>query len=578
MSRLPDAFIDDLLARTDLVALIGETHQLKKAGKEYEARCPFHDEKSASFTVSPVKGFYHCFGCGAHGTAIKWLMETRSMSFREAAEMLALRVGLALPAAVPSQRPRVESSAPLLAACSRAADYFREQLTAHVEAQDYLLQRGITADTAARFGIGFAPNVWDGLRKALANVRKEVLADAGLLSVAGTGHAYDKFRGRIMFPIHDRRGRTIGFGGRAVDVDGAPKYLNSPETPIFAKGNVLYGLNHVAVEYPTGAPQLVVVEGFLDVVSLAQAGVTTAVATLGTALTEQHVEALYNATDDVIFCFDGDAAGRRAAWKALETVLPALEDGRSAAFLFLPDGEDPDSIAQAEGGDAFRARIDAALPLSEFLFGELAKPLNLARIEDRAKLSKLAKPLIDRMPAGVYRELMRARLIELAGAAAPPVADESAAALIQRTPIRQAIALLLHSPQLAARLPVSPAFRRVNRPGAALLADLIDFLTLSPEASTADVLAHFQGRDEAESLRRLAAMSLPGDDDQQLAELRAALGRLDKSARRRRIELLKQQDMLTADETNELKDLLRFDRDPARRLPAVAPHASGTRH
>lgn len=578
MSRLPDAFIDDLLARTDLVALIGETVQLKKAGKEYEARCPFHDEKSASFTVSPSKGFYHCFGCGKHGTAIKWLMEARKLTFREAAELLAQRAGLTLPASVPAERQRAEGSAQLLAACSRASDYFREQLTAHIEAQEYLLRRGITADTAARFGIGFAPNAWDGLRKALTNVRKEVLADAGLLSVADNGHAYDKFRGRIMFPIQDRRGRTIGFGGRTVDVDGAPKYLNSPETPIFTKGSVLYGLSNVAVAYPTGAPQLIVVEGFLDVVSLAQAGVDTAVATLGTALTAQHVEAIFNATDDVLFCFDGDAAGRRAAWKALETILPALEDGRSAAFLFLPEGEDPDSIAKTEGGDAFRARMASATPLSEFLFGELAKPLTLARIEDRAKLSKLATPLIDRMPAGVYRELMRARLTELAGAAAPSVPDEATAAMIQRTPIREAITLLLHSPQLVARLGVSPAFRRVNRPGAALLADLIDYLTLSPEATTDAVLDHFQGREEADSLRRLAATPIAGDEEQRLADLRTALGRLDKAARRRRIDLLKLQDMLSAEETAELRDLLRYDRDPARRLPAVAHLTPRTRH
>lgn len=578
MSRLPDAFVDDLLAKTDLAALIGETHPLKKAGKEYQARCPFHEEKSASFTVTPSKGFYHCFGCGRHGTAIKWLMDTRSMSFRDAAELLARRVGMSLPAAVPAERQRVEGTSHLLSAVSRAADYFREQLTADIDAQEYLLQRGITAQTAAKFGVGFAPNAWDGLRKALANVRRDTLTAAGLLSVAGNGHAYDKFRGRIMFPIQDRRGRTLGFGGRGLAADAAPKYLNSPETPIFQKGAVLYGLFNAAVEFPTGAPQLVVVEGFFDVLSLAQAGVTEVVATLGTALTSQHVDAVFQTTDDALFCFDGDAAGRRAAWKALETVLPAMEDGRSAAFLFLPDGEDPDSIIRAEGGEAFRTRMAGAVPLSEFLFNELAKPLNLARIEDRAKLSKLAGPLIDRMPAGVYRELMRARLIELAGAAAPSVPDESATALVQRTPIRQAIALLLHNPQLAGRLTVSPAFRRVNRPGADLLADMLDYLVLTPDATTEDLMEHFAGRAEADSLRRLAAVPMVGGDADQLAELRGALGRLDKAARRRRIDLLKQQDELSADETSELADLLRFDRDPARRLPAVAPPTPRTRH
>lgn len=586
MSRLPDAFVADLLAKTDLVALIGAKVVLKKAGKEFTARCPFHEESSPSFTVSPVKGFYHCFGCGAHGTALKWLMETENMEFREAADFLARRVGLTLPADQPGERGQRQGgeTAQLLAACSRAAEFFREQLTGELDAQEYLLHRGITAETVARYGIGYAPSDWHGLRNALKSFPRTVLVRAGLLSQADNGHTYDKFRSRIMFPIHDRRGRVIAFGGRAIATGASPKYLNSPETPLFQKGRELYGLFHVAQEYPTGVPELIVVEGYTDVAALAQSGITNAVGTLGTAVTAEHVAAIFNATEDVLFCFDGDNAGRRAAWRALEAVLPSMIDGRQASFLFLPEGHDPDSLVQAEGADAFRARLTGATPLSEFLFAELAKSVDMARIEGRAKLARNALPLIEQIPAGVYRDLMRARLSELTGAPAPAAASAPAPnlspGLAQRTPIRQAIALLLRAPHLASQLPVSPAFRLVSRPGAALLAEMLDFASLNPDATTGALLSHFADRPEADSLRKLAEAELPSDPTDQLADLRGALGKLDRYARQRRIELLHLQDEISPEETIELRDLLQFDRDARRRRPSRArpAPASSTRH
>lgn len=582
MSRLPDSFIELLLDKTDLVALIGEKLMLKKVGKEYEARCPFHDEKSASFKVTPTKGFYHCFGCGAHGTAIKWVQEMDRLDFREAVEILARRAGLAVPAQEAPSGGRGQrmsgTAAQLLAACAQAAAFFREQLTADLEAQEYMLQRGITAEMAERFGIGYAPNSWDGLRKELKMFRRDVLVRAGLLSQADNGHAYDKFRGRIMFPIHDRRGRVIAFGGRAISPGTSPKYLNSPETDLFQKGSELYGLSVVLQDHPAGAPELVVVEGYTDVTSLHKVGITTAVGTLGTAVTADHVQLMFKATDDVTFCFDGDKAGRRAAWGAVEAVLPVMTDGRSASFMMLPEGMDPDEAAHAEGGDRFRERLAAAVPLSEFLFAELVKSVDMASIEGRAKLAKKAMPLIEQIPEGVYRELMRARLSELTGAPTPPPPSVKAPSLAERTPIRQAIALLLRNPRLASQLPVSRAFRAVPRPGAALLAEMLEYANLNPDATTAAVLDYFGDRDEASALQTLAAAALPEDPTEQLADLRGALERMDKQARRRRIELLETKTEITSEEATELRDLLQFDRDPRKRRPAPAPATSRTRH
>src|ERR1700682_770727 len=368
---IPNDFIQTLLTRTDLVE-VGDRHvPLKKAGANYTACCPFHSEKTPSFTVSPSKQFYHCFGCGAHGTAIGFLMEYAGKSFPDAVDELAREVGLEVPQAVsPVQVARREQSEDIFELLLRAAKFYRTALKEAPGAIEYLRARGLTGPVPARFGIGYAPDDWQPLSKVFADYQGKALEVAGLVIAGDGGKRYDRFRHRIMFPIHDASGRGVGFAGRVLD-DGEPKYLNSPETPVFAKGRELYGLFQARPAI-RAAGKVVVVEGYMDVVALAQHGVEFAVATLGTATTPTHAQKLFRVTDAVIFCFDGDEAGRRAAWRALENTLSVLADGKDARFLFLPDGEDPDDTIRQRGKAVFEALIDQATPLSDFLLNELA--------------------------------------------------------------------------------------------------------------------------------------------------------------------------------------------------------------
>lgn len=425
--RIPDAFIDDLVARTDIVEVIGARVPLKRAGREYQARCPFHDERTPSFTVSPTKQFYHCFGCGAHGTAIRFLMDYERMEFLDAVEELASRAGMEVPRET-RQRNQDGEVRDLYAALEAAQGFFRRQLAGADVARDYLARRGVDEATAGRFGIGWAPQGWDALKSALGTDarRLKLLERAGLLSSSDGGRVYDKFRARVMFPIHDRRGRVIAFGGRVLEKDDGPKYLNSPETALFHKGRELYGLWQVRQAHAK-IPRLVVVEGYMDVVSLFQFGVDTAVATLGTATTPDHAELLFRNAADVYFCFDGDRAGRAAAWKAVESVLPRMRDGRQAFYLFLPDGEDPDSIVRAEGAGGFDQRLQAATPLSEFVFAELSAEVNLNTLDGRARLAERARPLLQRIPDGAFRDLMLQQLTTLTGVGAAADGPQSAA-------------------------------------------------------------------------------------------------------------------------------------------------------
>ncbi|MFO7857698.1 MAG: DNA primase, partial [Ectothiorhodospiraceae bacterium] len=401
--RIPDAFIDELLARADIVELIGSRLQLRKAGANYQALCPFHSEKTPSFSVSPSKQFYHCFGCGAHGTAIRFLMEYDRLSFPEAVEHLARQVGMDVPReAQPRSDPQAAGLYPLL---EKAEAAFRGWLRGHPErerAVAYLRRRGLSGTIAARYGIGFAPPGWDNLLRELGNA--EELVRAGLAIQRDSGGTYDRFRDRIIFPIRDRRGRPVGFGGRVLD-DGEPKYLNSPETPVFHKGRELYGL-HECLQQQRYPDPILVVEGYMDVVALAQQGLPNAVATLGTATTTDQVERLFRTTRNVVFCFDGDTAGQQAAWRALENTLPALRDDRQARFLFLPEGEDPDSLVRAQGAEAFLGRVTEAEPLSGFLFRELERDAELHTPDGRARLVERAAPVIARCPAGVFRDML----------------------------------------------------------------------------------------------------------------------------------------------------------------------------
>lgn len=418
MARIPDSFLQDLLARTDLVEIIDARVPLKKTGRNYSACCPFHNEKTPSFTVAPDKQFYYCFGCGAKGNALGFLMEYEHLGFPEAVKQLADRAGVEVPreqedAASRQRKSHIDS---LLELLERADRFYRQQLKSAAERQpavDYLKARGLSGQVAARFGLGFAPPGFDNL------IRELSLDEAGLaLALEGgllvrredTGRTYDKFRERVMFPIRDSRGRTIGFGGRVLG-DAKPKYLNSPETPVFHKGRELYGLWEWR-QSRDQAKQLFVVEGYMDVIALAQYGVPNVVATLGTATTEDHAGKLFRQVDEVVFCFDGDNAGRRAAWRALESVLGVLEDGKQARFLFLPDGDDPDSLVRREGREGLLARADEAPPLTQFLFQHLEQDLDMSTLDGRARLARLALPYLQRTKGLFYRSLLRKELAD----------------------------------------------------------------------------------------------------------------------------------------------------------------------
>ncbi|KFN49062.1 DNA primase [Arenimonas composti] len=567
MARIPDAFIDELLARTDVVEVVGSRVPLKRQGREYSARCPFHDERSPSFTVSPTKQFYHCFGCGAHGTAISFLMNYDRLEFLDAVEELAKRAGMEVPRDT-RQRNQDGETQELLAALDAAQQFFRQQLSASPKAKAYLERRGVDAENRERFGIGYAPDAWDALKNALGTDERRLarLEKAGLFSRKDAGRVYDKFRDRVMFPIHDRRGRVIAFGGRVLEKDDGPKYLNSPETPLFHKGRELYGLWQVRQAHAK-VPRLVVVEGYMDVVSLFQFGVTTAVATLGTATTPDHAELLFRNAADVYFCFDGDRAGRGAAWKALESVLPRMKDGRQAFFLFLPEGEDPDTIVRKEGAAGFDARLVQAMPLSEFFWNELAKDVNLVGMEGKARLAERAKPLLAQIPDGAFRDLMQQRLTTLTGvggaaeaAAPPPPARAIArggvrgARPAKRSHVRTAITLLLQKPALVEVIQPPHLFAALDLPGIPLLLDLITLLRERPHLNTGAILEHFAGREEAAALQKLALDSEPGSDAELAEVLAGALAALDAQTRRQRFEALsakEQREGLTAEEQRE---------------------------
>lgn len=417
MSLIPQRFIDDLLDKVDIVDVVGSRISLRKSGKNYSARCPFHDEKSPSFTVSPDKQFYYCFGCGAGGNAIGFVMDYDRTEFPQAVEQLAKHCGLEVPRETTRNDPADSRRKQLYSVLEEAEKYYRSQLRGHPDSKiavDYLKTRGLTGAIAGTFGIGFAPPGWDNLITHLGHddSRVTLLLEAGLVirKDDGGNRVYDRFRQRIMFPIRDTRGRTIGFGGRVLG-DDKPKYLNSPETPVFHKGSELYGLYEAHTQLRE-IPNLVVVEGYMDVVALAQHGIHNAVATLGTAATDEHLAKLFRYTSEVIFCFDGDNAGRKAARRALETCLPAMTDGRSARFLFLPEGEDPDTLVRKLGTEGFSKLLTSAQPLSEFLFTALQEGLNLDSVDGKARLSKLCAPLINRIPDGVYRQLMLKQLAQ----------------------------------------------------------------------------------------------------------------------------------------------------------------------
>ncbi|HTS21545.1 MAG TPA: DNA primase [Casimicrobiaceae bacterium] len=481
---IPNDFIQTLLARTDIVEVIDRYVPLKKAGANYVACCPFHSEKTPSFTVSPGKQFYHCFGCSAHGTAIGFLMEYGGKAFPDAVEELAQGAGLEVPRTATGagelQRGQAED---LGEALVQAARFYRAALKDSPRAIEYLKQRGLTGAIAARFGLGYAADEWQPLARAFANYQDKALETAGLVITGEGGKRYDRFRDRVVFPIHDASGHVVGFGGRVIG-PGEPKYLNSPETPLFSKGRELYGLFQARPAIRS-AGKVVVVEGYMDVVALAQHGVEYAVATLGTATTPVHVQKLFRITDTVVFCFDGDDAGRRAAWRALENALPVLADGKQARFLFLPDGEDPDDAVRARGTEAFEAMVEAAVPLSDFLLAELARRSPPRSAEGRAAMIAAAKPLLSSLNAPVLAALLRRRLAESAG-----------------LPERDLATLLPLAADAPARPPRGPAG---GRAAPSLLRGLVQCLLSAPDLARKVDVPRPEGADaDAQALAALA--------------------------------------------------------------------------
>lgn len=513
---IPESFIQELLNRVDIVDVIDRSVPLKKAGANYSACCPFHNEKSPSFTVSPTKQFYHCFGCGAHGTAIGFLMEHLGLSFVEAVHELAKSVGMIVPQERrdPDQ-PQQKVMLGLQDILQRASNYYRHELKKSSRAIEYLKGRGLSGQVAARFQMGYAPGGWQNLEAVFDDYNAEALKTAGLVIENEQGRRYDRFRDRIMFPIHDQKGQVIGFGGRILQAQGeddGPKYLNSPETPLFQKGHELYGL-FLARKAIRDAGRVLVVEGYMDVVALAQYGIEYAVAALGTATTPYHVTKLMRQTDEIVFCFDGDAAGRKAAWRAAMNALPALTDGLKLSFLFLPKEHDPDSYVREYGKEAFESQMKTALPLSQYLVQHLSEENALQSQEDKVRFLNEAEPILKQIQAPRLALLLRKRIAELAGISMEemqgiihlpdtPRRTPRASAQQARTPLslhRRFVLMLLMRPDLADRADLE--WMRGDGEEDALLRNVLEIAAGQPKSNPAALLHEMQGKTDERLLR-----------------------------------------------------------------------------
>ncbi len=547
---IPQSFIQELLNRLDVVDVVERYVPLKKAGANYVACCPFHNEKTPSFSVSPTKQFYHCFGCGAHGSAISFVMEHQGLSFPEAVEDLAKHIGLPVPHETThrEQETRAAQAAGLPEMMQQALHYYREQLKHSETAVHYFKGRGVSGEIAARFGLGYAPDGWQNLATLFPDyTESKTLLETGLIIENDEGRRYDRFRDRVMFPILNARGNVIGFGGRVLGA-GEPKYLNSPETVLFQKGQELYGLFQ-ARSAIRASGRVLVVEGYMDVVALVQHGVGYAVATLGTATTPVHVQKLLRAADEIIFCFDGDAAGRRAAWRALENGLAALTDSSRLLFLFLPDGEDPDSYVRQVGQAGFEASYANALTFSQFLFKELTRETNLTTEEGRAKLVQTAKPMIEKIAAPALQLLIRKRLAELTGLSTAEletllpraqVAPRAQAPHIKprRAPSlpRQLLRMVLQQPDLARGVAIEGLDEESL--DARTLRALLALLNRDPHITNHPaILEAFRGAPEETVLSEVAGETLAWDGDFDVVqEFQGALEQLCASARQKRID------------------------------------------
>ncbi|MGH8560301.1 MAG: DNA primase [Methylococcales bacterium] len=570
--RIPQTFIDDLMARVDIVDLIDSKVPLKRSGRNHVARCPFHQEKTPSFTVNREKQMYHCFGCSASGTAIGFLMDYDHLNFVEAVEDLARYVGLEVPRGDmdgPSSTDALKLDV-LYDLQKQVAEFYSDKLFDRQvgrEAVVYLKRRGVKGRIARQFLLGFAPPGWNVLRERFTG---QALNDSGLLVSKEHGQPYDRFRNRIIFPIRDRRGRVVGLGGRVLD-DSLPKYLNSPETPIFQKSKQLYGLYELLSDQPH-PDRILVVEGYMDVIMLAQNGVRNAVATLGTALSRNHLDILFRLSRELIFCFDGDQAGKQAAWRAVEIALPALREGRTVRIMLLPEGHDPDSLIRRIGQEGFERAIAASSLLSDYFFEYLSTGLKLTELEGCANLVAKARPLIGQLPSGVFRNMMEARLRELARLEDVEINDfgksvdrkrSARTALRERnksSPVRFAIALLIQYPALAALIDTTdPRLQELSSAGIKLLLKTAKLIKETPRISPAGLLERFRETPDEVSLRKLAETELIVPQDGIEAEFSGALSRILEQESAKRIEyLLEKTDnvSLTNEEREELRRLL----------------------
>ena len=578
--RIPKNFIDDLVARTDIIDIIDSRLKLKKQGKNYRACCPFHNgNNKTSFSVSSENQFYHCFNCGASGNVITFLMEFDGIEFVDAIETLAEQLSIEIPyeenGKSTSQTVAYIDRKDLYQLMADITIFYQQQLRQHKNSQqviDYLKNRGLSGKTAQYFKIGYSPDGWDEVRKhfALNSDREKQLIDAGMLIAKEKGGSYDRFRDRLMFPIHDRRGRVIGFGGRVLGNE-EPKYLNSPETPIFHKGKELYGLYQVKQAHKE-TQRILVVEGYMDVVALGQFGIDYAVASLGTSTTADHIQILFRNTSEIVCCFDGDKAGREAAWRALENALPYIQDGRTLRFMFLAEGEDPDSLIQKEGKEAFELLIDQALPLSDFLFQHLLTQVDMGNRDSKAKLAQLAIPLISKMPESVFRQMMKERMVVLLG-----VDEDGLKKLLpdpqkttnnekkqKITPMRLAISLLLQHPNVAYDIPEIPEFKEMSLPGLNLLNSLLEICRITPNMTTGQLLEHWREKPEYKQLNTLAIWQNNIGESEYEAYFFDTLENFLNLHIKNKIEYLKQKErsgaVLTSNETKQLVTLLQEQR------------------
>ncbi len=501
--RIPREFIDDLLVRVDIVDLINSHVPLSKKGNDYWARCPFHSENSPSFSVSQKKQFYHCFGCGANGNAIGFLMEFSHLDFVEAIEDLAGFSGIDVPREAVAYRKEKQDYSALYSTLEQVAVFYVEQLrntSQGAVAVDYLKDRGLSGDVAKEFSLGYATNDWKALS---SRFDEKLLMDAGVLG-SKNGRSYDRFRGRLIFPIRDKRKRTIGFGGRVLD-ESLPKYLNSPETAVFSKGRELYGLSEL-LEKNSKPERILIVEGYMDVLALAQFGVSYSVAALGTATSKMHLDLLFRFTSELVFCFDGDVAGRKAAWRAVEASFPSLKDGRQVRIMLLPEGRDPDSLIREQGVEGFEGKIEGALALSDYFFNYIGKDVDMETIEGRSLLMARAKPHIEKIPAGYFREMMFGRLEQESsgralGVLKPPAIltgsprKKRAGGGVKASPVRIVVAFLLQNPLLKEVFDQKELdLSKMVLPGVDVLKDVLQAIEKIKPANSAVLMEYFRGK------------------------------------------------------------------------------------